>query len=205
MDEQLHEILGKTAAPCNGFLIGSLRAHSTSKGGPMRKRAVLILLLALAAGSEVRGQVNDSEMVLGGVLLRLGMSQNEALAALGPVYDLMELDGTTSWFVSRRGSSSPGDVGRVSFWDRRLTSVDKNWGPRSDTAEQVVESLYDALRSVGRGDWQTCQVHSGGLVGATDPDWADLRIIRIHCGGHEIRITGGRNYTSEVSESIGDI
>ena len=168
----------------------------------MRKLRVLILLLALAPVSRVQGQAADSEIVLGGVLLRLGMSQNEVLTALSPVYDLREMGGATSWFVSRRGDSDLGGVGSIAFRDRTLTSVNKNWGPRPPTAEQVVEALYGALRSVGRGSWQTCQVHSGGLVGATDPDWADLRIIQIHCGGHEIQIQGGRNYTTEVSESI---
>ena len=120
----------------------------------MRKQALLILFLALAPGSGVQGQVTNSEIVLGAITLRLGMSQNEALAALGPVYDLRDLDGY-NWLVSRRGSSM-GDVGNIVFRDRTLTLVGKNWGPPSPTANQFARALYDAVRSITSGTaWTT--------------------------------------------------
>jgi len=167
----------------------------------MKKISIGLLALvgAFVAGSSVQGQEADS-IVLGGILLRLGMSQNEALAALGPVYDLSDMDGT-NWMVSRRGSSLVGDVGSMSFTDRRLVLVNKDWSPPSPTAAQLVEALYDALESSGGGDWQTCRVHSRGLYGV-NPDYADLRNIRIICGGHEITVSGGRGFASAVSECI---
>ena len=171
----------------------------------MKKISIGLLALvgAFVAGSSVQGQEADS-IVLGGILLRLGMSQNEALAALGPVYDLKDID-YGNWMVSHRGSSTVGDVGNIVFRDRTLTFVNKNWSPPSPTAAQLVEALYDALddalESVGGGDWQTCRVNSRGLYGV-NPDYADLRNIRIICGGHEITVSGGSGIASQVSESI---
>ena len=176
----------------------SVNAKARTERRPMRKLQILILLLALAAGSEVRGQVTDSEIVLGGIMLQLGMSQNETLAALGPVYDLKDIDGT-NWLVSGRGSSSLGDVGDVAFRDRRLVLVNKDWSPRSPSANQLVGALYDALQSVGGGDWQTCRVHSGRPHGGPA---TDLRVIQIVCSGHDITVSGGGDFASEVSESI---
>ena len=158
---------------------------------------LLALVGAFVAGSSVQGQEADS-IVLGGILLRLGMSQNEALAALGPVYDLSDIDGT-NWMVSRRGSSLVGDVGSVSFWDRRLVTVNKDWSPQSPTARQLVEALHDALESVGGGDWQTCRVYTSRFSGGPT---TGLRLIQIVCGGRKIQVSGGGDFPSGVSESI---
>ena len=157
---------------------------------------LLALVGAFVAGSSVQGQEADS-IVLGGILLRLGMSQNEVLAVLGPVYDLKAMEGTKSWLVSRRRNPmSFGDVGVISFLNQRLAHVSKQWGPNDPNGRQLGKALHDAVRSVTGGDSQTCQVRSR-LVGIH----TDVTIV---CGGRTLSIMGGGdgNYSANVAESI---
>ena len=110
-------------------------------------RPILFLFLVLVAGPSVEGQEVDTEILLGGILLRLGMSQDEAIRTLGAVYELTYMDASPGlWLVNRRGDSALGSIGQVDFADQRLIGVNKEWSPPPSTAEQLASALYDADR-----------------------------------------------------------
>ena len=159
---------------------------------------IMMVLVVLVAGASDQQQEADTEILLGGILLRLGMSQDEALESLGTVYELRHVDNVAgNWSVLRRGGPPYRSVGGVAFKDQKLIFVNKHWGPDAEpSADALAKAFYGAVQSVTAGGSRSCDV-SGRRV--DEAGWN----TEIRCGRRTVSVfAGGTSVESEVGETL---
>ena len=159
-------------------------------------RPMIIVLAALVTGASQQ-QEADTEILLGGILLRLEMHQDDALRSLSAVYEVKHQDHLPgTWVVLRRGGPSSGYVGTVTFRDQTLVSVNKNWGPDDTSEQSLARALYDAVQSVTSGDSRNCNISGQAFP---DVGWQ----TEIRCGRRTLSVFAGADGRgSAVGETL---
>jgi hypothetical protein len=160
----------------------------------MRNRIVLIVILfCLVRFSAPVFVQPDTRILVGGLELRLGMTQEAALESLGRVYELRHLDDSPgNWVVVRRGGLPLNFVGSLSFAKGRLILASNHWSSvDSDGGRTFASNVINALRTV-----------SGGSCLINDTVNDKFSSVTLKCAQREFSITTGEQVSSSVQETI---
>ena len=146
--------------------------------------------------------MSASKLLLGGIEVRLGMTQDEALRKLSAIYELRHMDNAPgAWFVLRKAQQMFEPIGSLTFSSDRLTFATHSLGPglKEQTAAAVARTLYDAVEAVTAGGQSPC------VVGTYDVD--SLFRTVLNCPGRRLTITGSRdaNVAVSIEETIGGL
>ena len=155
------------------------------------------LTVLLFSASVVQAQQADDEMVLGGMTLRLGMSQDEVFQKLGAIYDVRPVGGVEGmWNVGYRGGVAVAGVGSVQFQDGRLIIANRSWDVQEQSASSLAEGFYEAVRLITSGDWAHCSARNWTPPGST------MKQVLVDCGSRRVMVWFDPEYGSGVSMSL---
>lgn len=88
-----------------------------------------VLAAMLIGNSQLHDQTPQDSLSIGRVTLTLGMSQDQAIAALMSHYKLRAFAGNAAWDVVTKTRPPIRLVGSVSFENNRVVAMSKPWGP----------------------------------------------------------------------------
>jgi hypothetical protein len=162
----------------------------------------LFSVLAVAVPT-AHAQDSDNSILLGGIQLELGMSQEDVLRKLGVVYSITHWESSPgNWVVTRRGGPI---IGQVFFKTEKLTGVNKQWGADDDeTAGAFARALREAVESVTRGEVRNCMISTA--TESTSDGWRTT----IDCGRHRLWVlapglganVAGHNIAPSIVENL---
>jgi hypothetical protein len=151
----------------------------------MPKKIAIVAALALCLSHvQANGQGNRESIALGSTRLSLGMPQDAVIAALAPYFRLDQQPSGTWVVLTKRGP--PFDaVGSLSFVDKHLAQIYKEWGPENQQKGfEFASRLYWALKGVIANSRENCGVELSGTEGPA----YNIKSIGITCGGKTIEI-----------------
>jgi hypothetical protein len=164
-------------------------------------RTCVVGLFSLLTSVRAGGQTVDHEgaIAVGGITLKLGMPQAEAISQLAPAYELHHQENSPgTWLVFSKGGPPFRVMGNIAFRGARLTFVSRTWGATAgaQTGNTVAVALHTALRTMPANRLPTCRISTEvtSVVVSTN----------IWCGRRKFSIMGSSDSSSEatVSESI---
>ena len=141
--------------------------------------------------SPAEAQVGHDQIIVGGVTLQLGATEEDVLRRLGNSYVVSPMDGV-NWLIRTRGLQAR-SLGSISFREGRLAGVSKTW-TSEETAYGIAAALHAAVATMSAGMWMPCQVTNHHYPGTTRYE------TMIDCGLRRISIGFGEGAPPEVSE-----
>ena len=158
-------------------------------------------LLVLVSSTRLYLQAPASTSItVGGLDLRLGMSQIEVLKLLGTIYDLRPVEGAPgSWVVLRRGVTPLEVVGSIGFTAGQMSYASRQWAvSSSQNADSFAMGVIDALRGLAHSpSGCTLTAQTIQLAGPAEQ-------VTVTCAGRSVEITGSRDarVAASATESI---
>lgn len=160
----------------------------------MRARIAAASILFGLFSATIPAAPDGPSIDVGGVFLRIGMPQDEALSSLARIYRVFHMDVNDSWSVFQEGGPSVRELGVVQFKSGRVWTVNRYW----DSAGDPATDLHDALMRRFAGSPGKCMVF---LISKPIPPSVNLtcgdRTFTISGASSELRVVAG------ISESIG--
>jgi hypothetical protein len=167
----------------------------------VRKLLWLCLLLVVP----VRAQ-NDTDEILLGSKLKLGMPQNQVLAEVGRHYGVKALSDPTQFVVFTKPkdeNEKPRWEGMLTFKTGKLIAVERLWAYENDeNSVALTKSLIGVLNNFVKNGQSTCVVQS---LMSDAPD-AQGETVFVNCGKRSLKISvakiEGYKEDASVSETL---
>jgi hypothetical protein len=125
----------------------------------MRLLLVLTVSAVLFAQTATRS-TPDEALSIGTVELHLGMAEDVVLGKLAKAgYKVSGVAGTDDWVVTEQTDKFPFQpLGDVSFKNKTLVFINRNWTPDADSAANIGEGLYGVMSNLSKNGRKQCSL-----------------------------------------------
>lgn len=167
----------------------------------MRKLLLLCLLVGLPAWAQ-----NETDEILLGAKLKIGMAQGQVLTEVGKHYGIKPMSDPTQFVVftkPKEEGEKPRWEGMLTFKAGKLNSVERLWAyENDDNSVALTKSLLGVLSNFVKSGQSTCVVQS---LLSDAPD-AQGETVFVNCGKRSLKISvakiEGYKEDASVSETL---
>jgi hypothetical protein len=167
--------------------------------------------LLVTAAPTTQGSANDA-LSIGSVVLRLGMPEDSALAALKNRYSLERAQYSAptleDYLIQEKGKPEE-IIGQVRFRSGMMTLASKEWTPedKNYSGADLAEIIYKVISRFEQEGDVACTVKTLSSAQSSGPGGLELRQTEILCGHRRLEISlSWRNGSAwvQASESIAE-
>jgi hypothetical protein len=143
----------------------------------------LLRYLALVAlGTLTSGLVTAGDLVIGHVAVRLGMDQQQALAALRKEFDVRQVsvsEGKFLLWTREPETQASYSAGSVSFRAGKLYRASKIWGEGGVKNRDPLDGFFRVLAESAGKAGKACTITAETLRGPAGENSLDVRLVNI--------------------------
>jgi hypothetical protein len=155
----------------------------------MTKQLIMIVIAILSLDTSTLAQTNrpsKQPSIWIGMSLQLGMSRSSVITQLSENYSVTKMQGSggDEWIIAEKNSPETW-IGHLGFRDGKLTYASRSWTQGNEDKYTFAQALWGAFSQMDSEGQRSCAFE----VPTTRSPVAELRYVRLYCGGKRIEIT----------------